>query len=106
MFDVGWEDAKLFAYIDAWTPALGAYLRCRNVSRHEIWSRLAADEAKLEKALSMSLRLTFNEDSDMSWLLATMPGHNYVNRQNWEQQHSLQADLIVRLYEALRTYFQ
>lgn len=104
-FDVGWEDAKLFAYIDVWAPALGGYLRCRNVKSRPVWSRIAADEPKLEAGLHMPLRLTHDEESDMSWLVATMPGHNYVNRQGWDQQHALQADLLVRLYEALREYF-
>ncbi len=104
-FDVGWDDAKLFAYIDVWTPSLGGYLRCRNVKSHAVWARVKAEEAKLEADLHMPLQLSYDENSDMSWLVARMPGHNYVNRQGWDQQHALQADLLVHLYEALRKYF-
>lgn len=104
-FDVGWRDAKLFAYIDVWTPAMGAYLRCRNLKNQTAWTRIETDEAKLESALHMPLKLSCDEESSMSWMEAKMPGHNYLVRNLWDQQHALQADLLARLYEALRGYF-
>lgn len=105
-FKVGWPDFFLKAYFSRRTSKGGVWLDCRGESGIHHYEALHLHKVEIEQAFGEPLHWDTNDDREQGSLSCRLTGFDSNDKSDWNRQHKMFADRIVRLYRAAKPFVE
>jgi hypothetical protein len=101
-FKVRWPDFFLKAYFSRRAPKMSVWLDCRGDDGISHYEAIKAKQAVVEKAFGEPLEWAMDQSRKQGSLSRPIVGFNANDKADWPRQHKMLADMIVRLYRAVK----
>jgi hypothetical protein len=105
-FKVGWPEFFLKAYFSRRAPKSGVWLDCRGDEGVAHYETLKSHQAEIEKAFGEPLHWNVDEDREAGSVSCRISDFDANDRTDWPRQHKMLANIIERLYRAVRPFVE